>query len=171
LFEGLFRAFLLRDIEETLEQITMSVQFDRPHRFDNGTPFTPGGQKNAFGLVHGLCEIGDRAVSRFRRTHIMMTNRADRLLERRWEMEFALGGEEALRMCQKTAFDVVVSDMRMPGMDGGTLLTRLRDLSPGTGALPGIHGSSSMRVECKCPMPTAGDCSSLCFHQHPQDIE
>ena len=45
-------------------------------------------------------------------------------------MQFALGGEEALKLCQASRFDVVVSDMRMPGMDGAMLLGQVRDLSP-----------------------------------------
>ena len=47
-----------------------------------------------------------------------------------WEMQFALGGEEALKLCQASRFDVVVSDMRMPGMDGAMLLGQVRDLFP-----------------------------------------
>jgi HD-like signal output (HDOD) protein/ActR/RegA family two-component response regulator len=47
-----------------------------------------------------------------------------------WEMQFAQGGEEALKLCQASRFDVVVSDMRMPGMDGATLLGHVRDLFP-----------------------------------------
>src|SRR5580698_5032500 len=47
-----------------------------------------------------------------------------------WEMQFALGGEEALTLCQASTFDVVVSDMRMPGMDGATLLGQVRGLFP-----------------------------------------
>ena len=50
----------------------------------------------------------------------------------RWQMEFALGGEAALRACEASDFDVVVSDMRMPGMDGVTLLCKIRDRSPGS---------------------------------------
>jgi HD-like signal output (HDOD) protein len=50
----------------------------------------------------------------------------------RWEMQFALGGEAALQACEAKSFDVVVSDMRMPGMDGATLLTHIRDRYPGT---------------------------------------
>ncbi len=47
-----------------------------------------------------------------------------------WEMQFALGGEEAFKLCQTSRFDVVVSDMRMPGMDGAMLLGHVRDLCP-----------------------------------------
>jgi HD-like signal output (HDOD) protein/CheY-like chemotaxis protein len=50
----------------------------------------------------------------------------------RWDMQFALGGEAALQACEEGCFDVVVSDMRMPGMDGATLLGHIRDRSPNT---------------------------------------
>jgi HD-like signal output (HDOD) protein/CheY-like chemotaxis protein len=49
-----------------------------------------------------------------------------------WDMEFAVGGEAALRACEAASFDVVISDMRMPGMDGATLLGHIRDRFPGT---------------------------------------
>jgi putative nucleotidyltransferase with HDIG domain len=39
-----------------------------------------------------------------------------------WEMQFASSGPEALATLAKTPFDVVVSDMRMPGIDGARLL-------------------------------------------------
>ena len=49
-----------------------------------------------------------------------------------WEMAFAPGGEAALAMMEASPFDVIVSDMRMPGIDGATLLSpRARTLSPG----------------------------------------
>jgi CheY-like chemotaxis protein len=41
---------------------------------------------------------------------------------KQWDMEFVLGGEAALKACEAASFDVVISDMRMPGMDGATLL-------------------------------------------------
>ena len=58
--------------------------------------------------------------------------RADRT---RWDMHFAVGGEAALRICETRAFDVVVSDLRMPGMDGATLLGHIRDRCPSTARL------------------------------------
>jgi HD-like signal output (HDOD) protein len=47
-------------------------------------------------------------------------------------MTFAGSGEAALEKLRAQPFDVVVSDMRMPGMDGATLLNRVKDASPGT---------------------------------------
>ena len=51
---------------------------------------------------------------------------------RRWDMTFAPSGEVGLEKLRGQAFDVVVSDMRMPGMDGATFLNRVRDASPAT---------------------------------------
>lgn len=39
-----------------------------------------------------------------------------------WDMFFAGGGEEALKVLSENDIDVIVSDMRMPGMDGSQLL-------------------------------------------------
>ncbi|MGB9197369.1 MAG: response regulator [Terriglobales bacterium] len=50
---------------------------------------------------------------------------------KQWEMEFAIGGAAALQACERGSFDVVVSDMRMPIMDGVALLTQLRNRFPG----------------------------------------
>ncbi len=49
-----------------------------------------------------------------------------------WDMAFAENGKKALEMISKVPIDVVVSDMRMPGMDGAQLLNEVRKLHPGT---------------------------------------
>ena len=48
-----------------------------------------------------------------------------------WEMAFAPGGEAALAMLEAENFDVIVSDMRMPGIDGAALLETVREKYPG----------------------------------------
>jgi HD-like signal output (HDOD) protein/CheY-like chemotaxis protein len=50
----------------------------------------------------------------------------------RWDMHFAIGGDAALRACEIGGFDVVISDLRMPGMDGATLLSHIRERFPNT---------------------------------------
>lgn len=50
----------------------------------------------------------------------------------RWEMTFARSGLDALAAADITDFDLVVTDMRMPGMDGADLLARMRTRSPST---------------------------------------
>ena len=47
-----------------------------------------------------------------------------------WEMAFAPGGEAAISMLEAAPFDVIVSDMRMPGMDGASLLEIVREKYP-----------------------------------------
>jgi putative nucleotidyltransferase with HDIG domain len=49
-----------------------------------------------------------------------------------WDMAFAPGGEPALSLLQDSPFDVIVTDMRMPGMDGATLLEIVRERDPST---------------------------------------
>jgi putative nucleotidyltransferase with HDIG domain len=49
-----------------------------------------------------------------------------------WEMLFAESGQEALNMMTKDDFDVVVTDMRMPGMSGAEFLSEVRKRNPQT---------------------------------------
>jgi len=47
-----------------------------------------------------------------------------------WEMSFVESGQEALRLLATERFDVIVSDMRMPRMDGATLLRKVQTEHP-----------------------------------------
>ena len=49
-----------------------------------------------------------------------------------WDMKFANGGIEALEMMSRSRFDVVVTDMCMPEMDGAELLQEIMRRSPQT---------------------------------------
>lgn len=50
----------------------------------------------------------------------------------RWEVETADGGEDALKRMEEKAFDVIVSDFEMPGMDGIALINEVKKRHPGT---------------------------------------
>ena len=57
----------------------------------------------------------------------------ERLLHNRFEMEAAVGGVAALANIKtRGPYAVVLSDMRMPEMDGIELLTRVKNLAPDT---------------------------------------
>lgn len=55
-----------------------------------------------------------------------------RPMRREWEMSFAEGGPAALELLRAQPPDVVVSDMRMPGMDGAQFLAEVQRLHPQT---------------------------------------
>jgi response regulator RpfG family c-di-GMP phosphodiesterase len=56
-----------------------------------------------------------------------------RLLRREFDLETAEGGELGLRVIQEQGpFALVISDMRMPRMDGVQFLSRVKELSPET---------------------------------------
>jgi len=50
----------------------------------------------------------------------------------RWDLVFALGGAEALRELEQGSFDIVLTDMRMPEVDGLAVLTAVKERSPRT---------------------------------------
>jgi putative nucleotidyltransferase with HDIG domain len=49
-----------------------------------------------------------------------------------YDLLFANGGQEALEMMGQKPSDIVISDMRMPGMTGAELLHKIYDQYPGT---------------------------------------
>jgi HD-like signal output (HDOD) protein/CheY-like chemotaxis protein len=67
----------------------------------------------------------------------------------RWDLAFATSGSEALQLMEQRTYDVIVSDMRMPGMDGCQLLEQVEKRDPqivrvvlsGTAGVPEALGS------------------------------
>jgi len=55
-----------------------------------------------------------------------------RRMRKEWDMEFAASGGEALAAMERSPADIVVSDMRMPEMDGVQLLNEVKDRYPDT---------------------------------------
>jgi len=66
-----------------------------------------------------------------------------------WEMEFLDGGAKALGRMAVAHFDVVVSDMRMPGMNGAELLNRVMKQYPKTVRLI-LSGHADKDLILKC---------------------
>jgi putative nucleotidyltransferase with HDIG domain len=58
--------------------------------------------------------------------------RTMRPMRNEWGMEFVSSGSAALESLAKNPADVIVSDMRMPGMDGWQLLAEVKRLYPQT---------------------------------------
>lgn len=55
-----------------------------------------------------------------------------RPMRHKWKMLFAKSGIEALDIMDQAQVDIIVSDMRMPLMDGAQLLSRIKELMPQT---------------------------------------
>lgn len=49
-----------------------------------------------------------------------------------WNVESVWDGNDALRLMEKKAFDVVLLDLRMPGVDGMEMLKTIKDKWPDT---------------------------------------
>lgn len=56
--------------------------------------------------------------------------RSLRPMRAEWNMTFVTSGAEALQTLGQAPFDVIVSDMRMPVMDGAQLLNEVRQRFP-----------------------------------------
>jgi HD-like signal output (HDOD) protein/CheY-like chemotaxis protein len=80
-----------------------------------------------------------------------------------WEASFALGGERALDEVRQRPFDVVVTDMRMPGLDGDAVLQVVKNQHPATarivlarrsdrGAVTRSLGVAQMVLAKPCPI-------------------
>jgi HD-like signal output (HDOD) protein/ActR/RegA family two-component response regulator len=72
-----------------------------------------------------------------------------RSMRQEWEMDFAEGGEQAKERLATTVYDVVVTDMVMPGIDGAELLDHVRQLSPKTIRLV-LSGHAEQHLAMKC---------------------
>jgi DNA-binding NarL/FixJ family response regulator len=76
--------------------------------------------------------------------------KALRKYRERWDTVFALGGPAGLDEVRRTTFDVVVSDMRMPELDGVALLGHVRDRDPSTIRIV-LSGYSEHRAVMRAP--------------------
>jgi HD-like signal output (HDOD) protein/CheY-like chemotaxis protein len=66
-----------------------------------------------------------------------------------WELHFASSGQAALAKLQEKPFAVIVSDMRMPGMNGAQLLTEVLKTYPRTARII-LSGYAEQESVAKC---------------------
>lgn len=93
----------------------------------------------------------------------------------RWDLVFALGGAEALKQLEERTFDIVITDMRMPQIDGLDVLEAVKQKSPHTiriilsgyaesatvlAALPLVHQFLSKPCDAKTLRGTIERCGS-----------
>lgn len=104
-----------------------------------------------------------------------------RNLRNGFEISTADGGQAALELLSTTEspFAVIVSDMRMPKMDGAAFLSRVKELSPTStrllltgdadikSAIKAVNEGQIFRFLCKpCPPPTLSSAIEAAVEQH-----
>jgi CheY-like chemotaxis protein len=72
------------------------------------------------------------------------------------EMAEAEDGETGLRMISETPFDLVLMDLRMPGMDGFTAIRLLRKMPTPVGQIPVIVVTADTATDLKARCHNAG---------------
>ncbi len=81
-----------------------------------------------------------------------------------WDMEFVAGGALALERMEKAPFDVVVTDMRMPGINGVELLNEVMRRFPRTIRIV-LSGHTDKDIILKCVNSTHQFLSKPCDSQ------
>src|SRR5258708_4509441 len=87
--------------------------------------------------------------------------RSLRTMRKEWQMEFVSGGSEALEKMAINPYDVVITDMRMPGMDGAQLLEKVKNRFPQTVRMA-LSGQSDRDTVFRCIGPTHQYLSKPC---------
>ncbi|MDC0358230.1 response regulator [Oligoflexia bacterium] len=80
---------------------------------------------------------------------------------REWDMTFVEKGREALEVLEQNEFDVIISDMRMPGMDGAEFLTEVRERFPNVARIV-LSGQSDNEMTMRAVGPTHQYLSKPC---------
>jgi DNA-binding NtrC family response regulator len=87
----------------------------------------------------------------------LVTTLQERLELRGMRAESATTGEEALRMVDEAPYDVVVVDLKMPGLDGTKIVDRVRRRRPETRVIlitghGSGHGELDELADCDYPI-------------------
>ncbi len=84
-----------------------------------------------------------------------------RSMRNEWDMHFAEGGHAALSVLENDNYDVIVTDMRMPGMDGSQLLEKVMAKYPNIVRIV-LSGHSDQEVILKTVKPAHQFLSKPC---------
>ncbi len=80
---------------------------------------------------------------------IMRVTVLDHLRDQGWKIDGAINGTEALALVKKNNYNLIISDIRMPGMDGEKLLAEVKRIAPRTEViLMTAHGNTDDAVNC-----------------------
>jgi two-component system, NtrC family, response regulator AtoC len=80
---------------------------------------------------------------------IMRISVYDRLKKQGWQVDEAENGHQALALCERRQYNLVITDIRLPGLDGLTLLQRLRSQSPDSEVMVmTAYGSVDDAIHC-----------------------
>ncbi len=80
---------------------------------------------------------------------IMRITVLDHLQNQGWQVDEATNGTDALALIKKNRYDLMISDIRMPGMDGEQLLAEVKLSAPHTEViLMTAHGNTDAAVHC-----------------------
>ncbi|MDH4318782.1 MAG: response regulator, partial [Desulfobulbaceae bacterium] len=80
---------------------------------------------------------------------IMRVTLHDRLKANNWQVDVATNGKEAISFLEKNTFHVIISDIKMPGLDGIRLLEHIKKNSPASDViLMTAYGSVENAVQC-----------------------
>ncbi|MDH3998922.1 MAG: sigma-54 dependent transcriptional regulator [Desulfuromonadales bacterium] len=80
---------------------------------------------------------------------IMRVTVVDHLRSHGWQVDAAKSGDQALTLIQQGDYELLLSDIRMPKMDGETLLAEIKTISPRTEVMMmTAHGNSETAIRC-----------------------
>ena len=80
---------------------------------------------------------------------IMRISVYDRLKKNEWQVDEAEDGLIAMTFCEKHQYNLIISDIRMPGLDGLSLLQHVRSQSPETDIIiMTAYGSVDNAIDC-----------------------
>jgi HD-like signal output (HDOD) protein len=87
--------------------------------------------------------------------------RALRGMREEWDMDFAPSAEAAMASLKQQPYDAIITDMRMPVMDGAQLLEEVKDLYPGIVRIV-LSGQSSKEAVLRSIVPAHQFLSKPC---------